>query len=216
MVRNRPLPLPTRLLLSLFLMMLAALAASPARAEDGTNRAEPGPLKVFEATTDGLDGDGLAFAAIPEGAALRFDASGKPVMVGPAPAPLASCSGTGCNGKDPQTTGCGNGATTLASKDIYAYGTEYYVVGKLELRYSPTCKTKWSRVTRYNSNPAYPYARVHLQKSGSSTSSYYRAGSTTYQFWSLQVYAPSTAWRACGSLALSSSANYYTSCTSYK
>jgi hypothetical protein len=58
-----------------------------------------------------------------------------------------TCSGSGCNNTSPQTTGCSAGAVTKKSATIYDDFQTTKVIGKVELRYSPTCKTFWSRVT---------------------------------------------------------------------
>ena len=50
-----------------------------------------------------------------------------------------TCSGNGCNGLNPVTTGCSAGAYTVQT----AVFSNSYV----ELRYSPTCGTNWGRVT---------------------------------------------------------------------
>jgi Protein of unknown function (DUF2690) len=62
------------------------------------------------------------------------------------PAQAAGCSGMGCDGQDPVQTGCVNGAYTVASDYIYYFGT---VIGRVDLRYSPTCETNWTRVISY-------------------------------------------------------------------
>lgn len=54
-----------------------------------------------------------------------------------------SCSGRGCDGLDPEATGCSADAKTLASED-------HIDGGKVELRWSKNCDTKWARVTRAN------------------------------------------------------------------
>lgn len=70
-------------------------------------------------------------------------------FVGGASDPLyASCSGFGCDGKDPVSSGCDSGAQTLGPPikiDLWVYNA--YV----EQRYSPTCKTRWTRIYRTNS-----------------------------------------------------------------
>ena len=61
-----------------------------------------------------------------------------------------NCSGEACNGLNPETTTCSDSASTVGGpKDIYATlnGTSQKV-GTVELRWSSTCKTNWSRVIR--------------------------------------------------------------------
>lgn len=50
----------------------------------------------------------------------------------------ASCSGTGCNGKNPQTTGCVGDAVTVSN----AHASDGHYI---ELRYSKACKALWVR-----------------------------------------------------------------------
>jgi len=58
-------------------------------------------------------------------------------------AAAAPCVGTSCNGRDPQSTGCGADARTL--EDVADTGG--WVT--LELRYSPSCYAVWARVTNF-------------------------------------------------------------------
>lgn len=62
------------------------------------------------------------------------------------PAQAAGCSGMGCDGQDPVQTGCANSAYTIASDYIYRLGI---VIGRVDLRYSPTCETNWTRTISY-------------------------------------------------------------------
>jgi hypothetical protein len=57
-------------------------------------------------------------------------------------AQAASCSGRGCNGKDPVQAGCSAGTTIADTAPMFTSGTA-------ELRWSPTCKTNWVRVVNY-------------------------------------------------------------------
>jgi len=63
----------------------------------------------------------------------------------PAHAP-ASCSNKGCNGKDPQSTGCSQTfqARDIRTAPIMSNGKK---VGLIELRWSPFCGNNWARVT---------------------------------------------------------------------
>jgi hypothetical protein len=57
----------------------------------------------------------------------------------------AACSNQGCNGKDPQATGCSqtNQARDIRSAAIMSNGKK---VGWVELRWSPYCGNNWARV----------------------------------------------------------------------
>ena len=58
------------------------------------------------------------------------------------PALAVSCYGDYCSGKDPQNSGCSADAYTVASAGVLGSGGSSVV----ELRWSPTCKTNWTRV----------------------------------------------------------------------
>jgi hypothetical protein len=57
-------------------------------------------------------------------------------------ASAATCTWSGCNGKNPSTYGCTSGATTLRNATSKA---GHYI----ELRYSSKCHTVWVRGTNY-------------------------------------------------------------------
>jgi hypothetical protein len=65
----------------------------------------------------------------------------------------AGCSGSSCEGYDPNSKGCGSDAYTVASKYLYSGSTQ---VGLVELRYSPSCNANWARVSRYQGSVSYP------------------------------------------------------------
>ncbi|MFF7232512.1 uncharacterized protein DUF2690 [Streptomyces sp. 2333.5] len=62
-----------------------------------------------------------------------------PVYAAPAEV-TAHCSGSGCAGKSPSATGCDRHARTVRRTAE--------IGPLLELRYSPTCRAAWVRVTR--------------------------------------------------------------------
>jgi hypothetical protein len=64
--------------------------------------------------------------------------------VGQARSALGSCNGDSCTGQDPGTTGCEADAYTRASTNILSGGT---VIGKIALRYSPSCNAAWARTS---------------------------------------------------------------------
>lgn len=64
------------------------------------------------------------------------------VFAGPAtPANAVTCYGDYCSGKDPAATGCDSGAVTTK-----VYNTS---IASLQVRWSPTCKTNWTRLIIY-------------------------------------------------------------------
>src|SRR5215472_7626535 len=56
--------------------------------------------------------------------------------------PRVTCLRNGCNGLDPETTGCARGAITVTVPG----GVVSISNGIIQLRYSPTCGTNWGRV----------------------------------------------------------------------
>ncbi|NUP47714.1 MAG: DUF2690 domain-containing protein [Catenulispora sp.] len=67
--------------------------------------------------------------------------------------PPASCSDRGCNGKDPQSTGCSVTfqARSIRTTPIMSNGKQ---IGTVELRWSPFCGNNWARVTAVGSATA--------------------------------------------------------------
>lgn len=59
--------------------------------------------------------------------------------LGTSTAMAAPCTYAGCNGKDPQATGCGNDAVTKLEFSIN-------IAVRVQLRWSPTCHAFWTRV----------------------------------------------------------------------
>lgn len=105
----------------------------------------------------------------------------------------ASCSGTGCNGQDPQTSGCSVGAQILDSRYVNQNGTAIYI----ELRWSPTCQTNWTRVTNQTQGTRYMKAYMVEQNVGEHYATF-RSGGYGYQFWTPMKYAPNILIQACG------------------
>jgi len=68
------------------------------------------------------------------------------------PAAAVTCSGSGCNGQDPVSTGCVDDAV-WATYSALLDGSSV-VIGYVHLMWSPTCETVWSRVSTYDSYDA--------------------------------------------------------------
>lgn len=83
----------------------------------------------------------LALASAPLAAAAATSAT----SAVPAKAAQATCSNQGCNGKDPQATGCSTTfqARSIRTAAIWSHGKQ---VGWVELRWSPFCGNNWARV----------------------------------------------------------------------
>lgn len=125
----------------------------------------------------------------------------------------ASCSGSGCNGLDPQATGCATGAITVETKTITQNGSSI----KVELRWSSTCQTNWSRVTNTSSGSRYMKAYMNQQWVGEIYPAY-GSGSNGAVIWTPMKYAPTGQIyiSACGFLSTVQGSDYGAGvCTGY-
>ncbi len=111
----------------------------------------PGGRPVWASGTDGrgtstviVQNDGNTVIYGPSGATWSVYTG----IIAPAPPPppppsiSVGCYGDYCSGRDPVATNCNEGAQTVAWKDITG--------ARLELRWSPTCKTNWARYIQYD------------------------------------------------------------------
>ncbi len=112
--------------------------------------------------------------------------------------PRVTCSGNGCNGLDPEQTGCAADAYTVKVSG----GTVSFRTGSVELRYSPSCGTNWARVFSTVGNAR---LTVSIRRTNDGLF-YFTVGSGT-RLWSPMVYAPKVKAKGCGS------ANNYEDCT---
>jgi Protein of unknown function (DUF2690) len=117
-----------------------------------------------------------------------------------------TCSGSGCNGTSPETTGCAASASTLASHQIYDRYTGANI-GYVELRGSSVCKTRWARTTsRIGSQPL-------LEEVDRSDGKFYMDQDIATSGYSPQVYVGTTyTATACGAIY---DFNHQGACTSY-
>jgi Protein of unknown function (DUF2690) len=111
-----------------------------------------------------------------------------------AAAPL--CSGYGCDGRDPVQMGCDADAYTAATG--YAYRSGQATLGYngiiIDLRYSPTCGTNWTRV-RFT-GPGAPWVGADLEVIRTNgprpgTDEQWIYSGPTKTLWGNMVYAPS-------------------------
>lgn len=110
--------------------------------------------------------------------------------------PQVTCSADGCDGLDPVMTGC--------AADAYTVQTAVFSNSYVELRYSPTCKTNWGRVT---SRVGPTFLETRIQRVDGLT--YTFSGGNFNFAYSAMVYAPQLAARACGGV------NGISGCTKY-
>lgn len=97
-------------------------------------------------------------------------------------AQAASCSGTGCNGKDPVAAGC-SGSTTVADT------APMFTGGKAELRWSPSCRTNWVRISNYSGGDS--ALRITVWSSQGNVG--FIAPGTPGNHWGNMVFAPGCA-----------------------
>lgn len=103
------------------------------------------------------------------------------ILVSP-PAQAATCSGTGCNGKDPEATGCSAGATVADSVALYPSG-------RAQLRWSPSCGTNWVRILDFPGGSS----SIRITVSSEYGSVPFLAPGTPGSHWGNMVYAPGCA-----------------------
>ncbi len=131
-------------------------------------------------------------------AALAMAICSAALLVSAHSAQAATCSGYGCDGKDPAATGCSSGAETVKSKyiEVYVASKESEErVGRLDLRYSPSCRTNWARVTFLQEGETFIETFIEREGESSSRQYYGEKGSEVY---GNMVYAP-TPIKACAS-----------------
>jgi len=91
------------------------------------------------------------------------------------------CYGDYCSGKDPVSTGCANGAITVSATN--------FAGGRLELRWSPICKSNWARMEIYPGGFAYTLSAV--QDTGYSQNEQWAAGTPgPGTYWTYMIYSP--------------------------
>lgn len=110
--------------------------------------------------------------------------------------PQVTCSGNGCNGQNPATTGCAADARTVQ--------TATFSNSFVQLRYSPTCGTNWGRVI---SRVGAVHLVVRTQRIDGLT--YTFSGGNFTSAFAAMVFAPRVAARACGGI------NGISGCTAY-
>lgn len=62
------------------------------------------------------------------------------------PAGAVTCSGTGCTGQEPDSTGCIDDGIWITASSLSSGGS---VIAHVQLMWSPTCETVWSRLSTY-------------------------------------------------------------------
>jgi hypothetical protein len=116
----------------------------------------------------------------------------------------ATCSGYGCDYQDPIATGCSAGANNTASAAVTYGGVNY---GTVELRWSPTCQSNWSRLTinAGSSNPNGYWRGVDVYRQSPYALAYFDYYGTGSQVYGNMLYSPGCA-KATAYLQISASA----------
>jgi hypothetical protein len=83
--------------------------------------------------------------AVTRVAALALIAGTAVVATAPE-ASAASCYDRGCDGRDPQSSGCSADAYTVASKNITFAGPTHLITWPVEIRFSSACQAQWTRL----------------------------------------------------------------------
>jgi hypothetical protein len=112
-------------------------------------------------------------------------ALGAGLFAAPVSTQAATCSGTGCNYTDPVTTGCSSSAFTAR--------TAYIGDSTIELRYSKSCGTNWSRYTSGSNYNVIVYVERYDGEFAYDTTSWIYSSNR----YSDQLYTPTTLARAC-------------------
>lgn len=109
-------------------------------------------------------------------------------LAAPGQVRAVTCSGRGCNGKDPYSSGCAQSAVLISRKSFLdpASGIAVAYQTWLDTYYSRTCGTNWVRVSQ-NPFGGAAYKSIQVQPNG-----YWETEiDTTYGYsYSMMVYAP--------------------------
>jgi hypothetical protein len=116
---------------------------------------------------------------------LTLMAAGGLGFVNAAPA-LALCSGESCNYTDPAGTGCADPAD-VDTPDVALLSNGGMTVSDIELRYSYSCRTVWSRLTHFYSSNG-PWAN----RVGGGPDTYWLIGGCSIYSnpWDITVWSP--------------------------
>jgi len=152
--------------------------------------------------------------------------SGGPASPGTIAHPAtATCVSDGCDNLDPIITKCED-STAKTVKEVAITGAantpDAGTLGDVELRFSPTCGTNWTRFTIFVSN-AKALATIErvlepnvtYLKYCSPVSCYAASNSdfpNTATFWTNMVYAPTTPANACGTVVSLTTGRTYRAC----
>jgi hypothetical protein len=112
----------------------------------------------------------------------------------------ASCGGSAasCDWTSPQTTGCSADAVT--KRITYVNNASGTHLAKVELRYSPSCRTAWSRVTNLTASTDQFVEEINRQQDGEFANDI-DVITSMHSGYSPQLYAYNKTMSACGQIA---------------
>jgi hypothetical protein len=125
------------------------------------------------------------------------------------PVAAAGCSGTGCDGKDPVQMGCSGDAYTVNSADIRNSSNQ--VIGRVDLRWSPSCKTNWGKVVSYVGS-ANLFVMLTYCNDSEVSGTYYQLSGSTSVFGDMKY---NTTVRAKGAFGLNHASDMFASTGCY-
>lgn len=109
--------------------------------------------------------------------------------------------GTNCNGENPQDTSCAQGAQTILS----AYVVDPRTGGNwglVELRWSQTCGTNWTRVTSYMGTQQLYATIEHFAGTDGDYAFYTSHIQHTTQTWTPMIYSPDDPVKSVGNVTV--------------
>lgn len=110
----------------------------------------------------------------------------------------ATCSGTGCDQKNPYATGCaGGGASYRVLAVAYLIDpTTGYTFGHVQLWWSDTCQTNWARYVCDQPPSSCPQLSYTLESADGRQENNYGTGGVTFQLYLPRTKASATAFLA--------------------
>lgn len=103
------------------------------------------------------------------------------LALNPSTASAVGCYGDYCSGRDPQATGCAAGAYATAAANIPSTGAV------VQLIWSPTCKTNWTRTNW----PVQPYNTLSAVQQQTNYTQSGVSGTGGGWSWTRMIYSPS-------------------------
>lgn len=136
-----------------------------------------------------LAASAVAFVSPASAAPARSATAAPAAVAGDSVVRPAAVGCPGCHGQDPIATGCANDATTVLEG--------FFSWGHLELRWSPSCQTNW---TRFTANVSDTWEVSVHRSDGASFGDLVLGLQAGQQWYTNMVYAPSLPAAACANV----------------